>query len=500
MEQRFDYIVVGGGTAGVVMAARLAENPALQVALIEAGPSDSKVAQILELAQWQTLLGSRYDYDYGIEAQPRGNSAIRHSRGKMLGGCSSHNSCIAFLPTAYDLSLWEAQAGALWSAQALQPAIAKLRSKVHLEPSESGNAAIEAFVCAGEQAGFPRSDFLGDFQEAVGWFQLNKRGGLRQSSSVAYLHNAGRLPANLHLLTDTRVLRLEGEREAGELRMRYVLSDAGRLCADQGIILSCGAFDSPKLLKLSGIGAAAELESWDIPVLCDLPGVGENLLDHPEGVMIWHSEQPVPPESSNIYEAGLFARVDADAPWPDLMFHFGTQAFDMHTRPAGYPSSSNAVSLTPNVARAKSRGWVRLRSADPRDPPRIDFRYFSDPEGYDERIMVAGLKLARELAAQAALRPWASRELAPGPQVQSDAELSAYVRRTANTVYHPTSSCRMGQADDPGAVVDPQLRVRGVQGLYIADASVLPSIPSVNPALSCMLLGEHGAALLLARD
>ncbi len=177
------------------------------------------------------------------------------------------------------------------------------------------------------------------------------------------------------------------------------------------VILSCGAFDTPKLLMLSGVGPAEPLGMLSVPVVSDVIGVGENLLDHPEGVAMWESSGPIPDETANYYEAGLFANVDADAGDPDMMFHFGTQAFDMHTLPRGYPTAENAFSITPNVTRARSRGTVRLRSTDPDAPPAIDFRYFTDPEGYDERIMVEGVRLARELAGSPALSKWVEREL-----------------------------------------------------------------------------------------
>jgi choline oxidase len=180
------------------------------------------------------------------------------------------------------------------------------------------------------------------------------------------------------------------------------------------------------------------------------------------------------------------------------MLHVGTEAFDMHTTRKGYPTAENAFSLTPNVTRARSEGVVRLRSSDPAVDPVIDFRYFQDPEGYDERIMVAGIRLARELAATSPLSAWVERELAPGPAAQSFEEISAYVRSTANTVYHPVGTCRMGAADDDDAVVDPELRVRGLDNVRVADASIFPSIVSTNPALTCMMVGEKCAGLIAA--
>jgi choline dehydrogenase-like flavoprotein len=205
----------------------------------------------------------------------------------------------------------------------------------------------------------------------------------------------------------------------------------------------------------------------------------------------------VPNVTTQIWELGLFAYTQPNEPAPDLMFHFGTEPFDMNTVPLGYPSTRNGFALTPNVARARSQGTVKLRSANPADAPRIDFCYFTDPDGYDERVMVAGVKLARQIAAQPALCDWIAAELSPGPAVQSDAEISEYVRRTANTVYHPAGTCKMGAVDDQTAVVDPHLRVRGLERLRVADASIFPTMIGVNPAITCFMIGDKCADFVM---
>lgn len=491
----FDFVVVGGGTSGAIAARRLAEDPGVHVLLIEAGPSDEGVDRILELSRWQELLGDpEYGHDFVIEPQPRGNADILHSRGVMLGGCSSHNSCIAFEPPAYDFERWVAAGATGWSHAEVAPWFQRVRERVSFERSDSGNAVVEAFLQAAQQLGYPERDFGVEVGEGASWFQLNKTGSRRCSSSVAYLHPLAELPANLTIWTDTPVLRIEveGGRAVG------VCTAGGRVRAEREVILCAGAFVSPKLLMLSGIGPADHLRSVGIEPVVDLPGVGEHLQDHPEGAVVFEGSQPVPQRSHNTYEAGMFVSVDDDAPWPDLMFHFGVEAFDMQTAPNGYPTASNAFSLTPNVARARSEGTVRLRSSDPEDDPRIDFQYFTDPAGYDERIMVEGVRIARDLVRQPALAQWCKRELAPGPEVQSFAEISGYVRTTSNTVYHPVGTCRMGAADDPEAVVTPELAVRGVAGLRVADASVFPFIVSTNPAVTCMMIGERVAAMAAA--
>jgi len=492
----FDYLIIGGGTAGAVIAARLAADPSLRVALLEAGPSDEGDARILLVRDWMALLGTELDYDYTIEPQPRGNSAIRHSRARVLGGCSSHNSCIAFRAPDGDMQRWQAEGAAGWGPEATAPFFQRVFEKVHLQEIPDANPLNRALVEAGVKAGLPRLSFAtdGSFGEGIGFFQVNVKAGIRQSSSVAYLHPLSALPPNLHVLTETTVTRIlldDDNRAVG------VESSRGVLRAEREVILCAGAFDSPKLLLLSGIGPAAHLAEMGIPVRVDLPGVGEHLLDHPEGVVVWESTRPSPGPIVQLWEVGVFARTGIDPnPLPDLMCHFGLMPFTWHTEPAGYPSAEWGFSLTPNVCRARSEGTVRLHSADPADPPRIDFRYFSDPAGYDERVMVEGVKTARRIAAQPALQEWIGRELAPGPAVQSDAEISEYVRSTANTVYHPAGTCKIGDPSDPLTVVDPELRVVGVSGLRVADASVFPSMTTVNPAITVFMIGEKCAALI----
>ncbi|MBK8050909.1 MAG: GMC family oxidoreductase N-terminal domain-containing protein [Anaerolineales bacterium] len=490
----FDYVVVGGGTAGAIVAARLAE-AGQRVALFEAGPSDVAKPQILELIQWPSLLESEYDFDYRIEPQPRGNGAIRHARAKVLGGCSSHNSCIAFYAPDYDLEQWVAAGAAGWSPDEVRQVFHRVRKKVNFDTADAGNPFAHAVVAAAQQAGLPHLIFNidGHHRPGVGFFDLNKRGSLRDSSSVAYLHPLSQWGSSITFYLNQFISRIliEDGRAVG------VETAAGPVRAGKEVIVCCGAFDSPKLLMLSGIGPAEHLKALGIEVQVDLPGVGENLLDHPEGVVNWEITQPMPPEAHNFWEVGIFEKTDPALPAADLMMHLGIQVFDMQTKPAGYPSAEHGFSLTPNVTRAKSQGTVRLRSNRPEDPPVIDFRYFTDPEGHDERVMVAGVKRAREIAAQPALQNWVKRELSPGPEVQSDADISEYVRRTANTVYHPAGTCKMGSVDDPAAVVDPRLRVRGVKGLRVADASIFPTMIGVNPNITIMMIGERCAEMVL---
>lgn len=493
-ERTYDYIVVGGGTAGVIVAARLAE--AGTVALLEAGPADEGDDRVLDVRRWPELLESDLDWDYVIEPQPRGNSRIRHARARVLGGCSSHNSCIAFRAPDSDLARWEGLGAAGWGPAGTATAWDRVFARVHREPG-STNPLNFAFLDACEQAGLPRRDFLADGAGVgAGRFALNVRGHMRQSSSVAYLHPLDSAPGALRIHTGVHAHRLV----ADGTRIVAVDTDAGTFVANREVILCCGAFNSPRLLLQSGIGPADHLRSVGLAPVHHLPGVGSHLLDHPEGVLVFATHQPVPPETVQFWEAGFFAASattsGTDPDDADIMAHFGLVPFDMHTAFAGYPTAPNGISITPNVALARSQGTVRLRSADPDAPPAIDFSYFTDPEGYDERIMVAGVQWARRIASAPALREVIARELAPGPDVTQVDALSHYVRTTANTVYHPAGTCRMGAAAAADTVVESDLKVVGLDGLRVADASVFPDMIRVNPGMTCMMIGEKCAELV----
>ena len=247
---------------------------------------------------------------------------------------------------------------------------------------------------------------------------------------------------------------------------------------------------------LSGIGPADHLREMGIAVRVDSPGVGSNLDDHVEGLVFWEAAKPMVTTSTQWWEIGLFTCVDEGLSQPDLMMHYGSVPFDMNTLRRGYPTTDNGFCLTPNVTQGRSRGTVRLRSLDYRDRPRVDPRYFTDPEGYDERIMLAGIRLARKIAEQAPLKGWIARELAPGPDATTDDELLDYVHKTHNTVYHPAATARMGAVTDPMAVLDPQLRVKGVSRLRVVDASAMPKLPAVNPNITVMTMAEKCADLI----
>ena len=336
--QNYDFIVVGGGTTGSVVAVRLAENPNITVCLIEAGPTDEGRSEILALKNWPNLLGTDLDYDYRIEAQLRGNSLIRHSRGRMLGGCSSHNSCIAFRAPDYDMDTWEKLGCEGWAASEIQQYFDRVFDKVYIEKHPLINPLSLAFLEAAQEAGFPLVSFneRGELLEGVGIFHLNAKNGIRQSSSQVYIHPILKSARNLNVLTNISVKKvlLDDSKNAYAIE-----TDTTTFLAKREIILSCGTFDTPKLLLLSGIGPGQHLQDVGIPVIVELPGVGEHLIDHPEGVINWETNQPVPDETTQYWEVGLFTRILPSSPIPDLMFHFGLVRFDLNTLPLGYPTA-----------------------------------------------------------------------------------------------------------------------------------------------------------------
>ncbi|GAB7029961.1 GMC family oxidoreductase N-terminal domain-containing protein [Streptomyces sp. NPDC021749] len=510
----FDYVVVGGGTAGAVVAARLSEDPAVTVCLLEAGPSDVDDDNILRLDRWMGLLESGYDWDYPVEPQENGNSFMRHARAKVLGGCSSHNSCIAFWAPAEDLDEWAVLGCAGWHSRDTFPLFTRLESNdapgdhhgrtgpVTLRTVPPRDPCGVALLEACAASGIPTTPFNTGQTVVRGanWFQINCRpDGTRASSSVSYLHPVMGTRRNLDVRTGLQAKRLTFDPDRRCTGVDYLAPDLIRthgVRARREVIVSCGAIDTPKLLMLSGIGPADHLRDVGVDVLLDCPGVGANLQDHPEGVIMWEAKQPMVTSSTQWWEIGIFVDTEPGLDRPDLMFHYGSVPFDLNTYRRGYPTSENAFCLTPNVTRARSLGTVRLRTRDFRDKPRVDPRYFTHE--HDVRVMLHGLRLAREIVAQAPMADWAGPELAPGPSAQSDDELLDYIRATHNTVYHPACTVHMGAPDDPAAPLDPELQVKGVTGLRVADGSAMPFLPAVNPCITTMMIGEKCADMIRA--
>ncbi|CAF1091728.1 unnamed protein product [Didymodactylos carnosus] len=497
----FDYVVCGGGTAGCIIGRRLAENPNVSVCIIEGGPSDEGNETVLDIRKWADLLGTDFDYDYGIEEQLFGNSKIRHSRAKILGGCSSHNAGIAFIAPDVDFDRWERQGAHGWNAKSTRKYYDRVFEKVNLETIAPLNPLNAAFIHSCKLVNIPElamnSDtFVSKFSDCCGYIQLNAKGFSRYSSARAYLHPLSSLPSNLTVLTNTTVTKLIIDEQSKTVTT--VLTSGGeQIKVNKECVLSGGVFDSPKLLMLSGVGREEQLKELNIPCIVNLPGVGENLLDHPESVLIWESNCSIPEPVLQRYETVLFTKTQSYSDYPDAMFHFGLEAYDTHTKSYGYPTSEQAFCCTISVTQAKSVGHVRLRSNNYRDPLKIDFQYFTDKQKHDERVMVAAFKLARQIVQQSPFEKWRKCEIAPGEHVQTDEEISHYCRQVMNTLYHPAGTCKMGDTEkDEFAVVDSQLKVKGVKNLRVADASIFPDMISVNLCITCMMIGEKCADMI----
>ncbi|RDA90850.1 hypothetical protein CP533_1545 [Ophiocordyceps camponoti-saundersi (nom. inval.)] len=521
----FDYIIVGGGTAGCVIASRLSSYlPERRVLLIEAGPSDFRLNNVLDLRNWLSLLGGELDYDYGTTEQPMGNSHIRHSRAKVLGGCSSHNTLISFRPFRHDMDRWVAQGCRGWDfdtmvrlvdglRNTIQPVHARHRNQLCKDWVQSCATALDVPVIADFNAEIRAK---GHLTQGAGFFSVsyNPDDGHRSSASVAYIHpmlrGEERRP-NLTVLTDAHVSRVMVEKAvATGVVVELASGKRLRLRPRRETILCAGAIDTPRLMLHSGLGPRAQLEGLGIPVVADLPGVGENLVDHPETIIMWELNKPVPPNQTTMdSDAGLFLRREmagaagGDGDAADVMMHCYQIPFCLNTQRLGYPTVRDgyAFCMTPNIPRARSRGRLYLTSSDPTVKPALDFRYFTDPEGYDAATLVAGIRAARRVAEQSPFRDWLSREVAPGPAVQSDEDISEYARRVAHTVYHPAGTTKMGDVTrDELAVVDPELRVRGISRLRIADAGIFPEMPSINPMVTVLAIGERAAELIAMED
>lgn len=518
----FDYIIVGGGTAGCVIGSRLsAYLPDAKILVIEGGPSDYNRQEVLQLKEWLSLLGGELDYDYPTTEQPMGNSNIRHSRAKVLGGCSSHNTLISFRPLKYDMDRWVAKGCKGWDFPTMMRLCNKLRNTVQpVHPRHRNQLCKDWIQSCSSALDIP---ILPDFNHeittkselgpSVGFLSIsyNPDEGKRSSASVAYIHpilSGEETRSNLTILTEAWVSKLFVEKDVatgidvtlkGERYPRF-------LKAKKEIVLSAGAVDTPRLMLLSGLGPKEQLEQVGVNVCKDIPGVGENLLDHPETIIMWELAKPVPANQTTMdSDAAIFLRREPtnaygdDGNAADIMMHCYQIPFTMNTEPMGYRPIRDgyAFCMTPNIPRPRSRGRIYLTSNNPNVKPALDFRYFTDPEGYDAATLVAGIKAARKVAEQEPFKSWLSEEVAPGPKVQTDEEISEYARRAAHTVYHPAGTTKMGDVvNDPLAVVDSQLKVRGIKNLRIADAGVFPDMPTVNPMLTVLSVGERCAEMM----
>lgn len=498
----WDYVVVGGGTAGCILAARLSEDPTVTVAVLEWGPSDENVPEAGQIRRWAEMVESEHDLDYRSVPQARGNSDIRQTRMRLLGGCSTANTMISWKPLAADCAEWVALGAAGWDAETVLPYFDRLATPITVIPAADRNPYLQDVIDAATTAlGIPHQQSWNDheFVDGAGYFEIGytPESNLRSSTSRSYLHHLLGTRANLTVVFGQRASRVEvTEGLAVAVVTMSSSGETSRFACTREIILSAGAIDSPRLLQLSGIGPASVLADAGIPVIVDLPGVGENLQDHAEGLIIWESRGPLGPESATGWDAGFLVKVDPDSAVPEISTHIPLETWGVHAERFTGQLPVNNVSLTPNICKPLSRGRVWVTDADPETPPAIDYRYFTDKSGHDERLLVKGIRNARLVAATEPMASHIVREIFPGADVETDEALSEILRATHQTVYHVCGTCRMGSDSDELSVLDSRLRVRGVGGLRVVDASVFPTISSLNPVVTVMMVAERAADLI----
>lgn len=527
----YDYVIVGAGSAGCVLADRLSEDGQASVLLLEYGGSDLSVFIQMPSALAIPMNRQAYNWFYHTEPEPAlGGRSLHTPRGKVLGGSSSINGLVYVRGNAQDFERWQAEGATGWRYADVLPYFQKAEQRAEGGDTYRGgsgplqtsygslsNPLHAAWLAAAQQAGYPRTEDINGYQqEGFGRMDMTVGQGVRSSTANAYLRPALRRP-NLRVQTRARVTRvlLEGKRAVGVAYLRG--NTAQTVLARREVILCGGPINTPQLLKLSGIGPGAELAALGLPVAHDLPGVGENLQDHLEFYFQVACKEPVSLYSvmnpwskaligarwllfknglgaTNHFESCGFIRSRAGIPYPNIQYHFLPMA-------VSYDGSSlaNEHGFQAHVGpmRSKSRGWVRLATPDARDKPRIRFNYLSHPEDLEE--MRACVRLTRELFAQPAFDRYRGREIQPGPEVQTDAEIDAFVQQKVESAYHPSCSCKMGPASDPLAVVDSEGRVHGVERLRVVDSSIMPSITNGNLNAPTIMLAEKLADSIRGR-
>jgi len=499
---RYDFIVVGAGSAGCVVASRLSENPDARVLVIEAGGGPDEVPEnVHNPSIWFTLFGSPIDWGYSSVPQPGLDGRQTYEpRGKLIGGSSNLYIMMHIPGHRADYDNWAYNGCPGWSYDDCLPYFQKQEEQdddtnptagkhgpipVYNAGKHGPNPTSALFIDACKELGFPETaDFNGPNMEGAGWHHINVKDGRRASTAEGYLIPALGRP-NLTLKTGAYATRLILNRKRAT-GVEYVQDGTTHQAhADAEIIVCLGALESPKLLMLSGIGEPAHLKEHGIAVHVGLPGVGKNFHNHVLTGVIRECKQPLPPPQQNQSESALFCRSDPGWNGPDLQIAFLPIPFNIIVG-QGHP---NSMSILPGVVRPLSRGWIKLASGNPLDKPLVNPNYLGVDA--DRERLVQGVKLARDIFAASAFSEWAGDELMPGPDVQGDEALDRVVRQSADSYHHQAGSCRMGL--DDLAVVDPQLRVHGVEGLRVADASVFPQVQSGNCHAGIVMAAERCA-------
>ena len=531
MADSFDFIIVGAGSAGCVLADRLSADGQNRVLVIEFGGSDRSVFIQMPSALSIPMNTRTYNWQYESEPEPHLNGRRMHApRGKGLGGSSSINGLVYVRGNPFDFELWQEQGAQGWGYANVLPYFKRAERRDEGGDSYRGgdgpldtrygpmrNPLYQAWIDAAAQAGYPvTSDINGEQQEGFGRMDMTVRDGARCSAAKAYLRPAMKRP-NVTVITHAMAEKIvmEGRKAVG---IRYRRGGAiHEVRANREVILAGGPINSPQLLMLSGIGPAAELRRHGIEIVADRPGVGANLQDHLEFYFQVACKQPVTLYpymnwfakgligaqwlltrkglgATNHFESCGFIRSRAGIKYPDIQYHFFPLAvrYDGKSMVDGHGFQAHVSPM-----RSKSRGSITLRSADPHEKPVIRFNYMSHPDDWTE--MRAGVRLTREIFAQPAFEPFCGAEIAPGADIISDEDIDAFIREKVESGYHPCGTCKIGDAADDMAVVDSELRVIGVEGLRVVDSSVMPSITTGNLNAPTIMIGEKGADHILGK-